>query len=101
MAREPLFGRKMNQYDDDGSATRLEAPERLSRLVVETVADAENVPPTELDPLYSTIDPDLLDALFRPQLDPGNEPPTGEVRFPYHGYEVRVTAAGLVELEAE
>lgn len=70
----------------------------LSQLVVETVADAEDVDPLGLPPLYSEIDPDALDALFQPQLQPASDPPVGEVQFSYHGYTVRVTAAGKVDL---
>lgn len=63
----------------------------LSQLVVETVADAEGVDPLALPPLYSEIDPDALDALFQPRLQPTSGPPVGEVQFSYHGYTVRVT----------
>lgn len=71
-----------------------------SRAVVEVVADAEGVDPLELPPLYEAIDPDALDALFRPSACRTDVPPTsGEVRFGYHGHEVHITAAGRVSLE--
>lgn len=73
--------------------------ETFSALVVEAVAEAEGVDPIELQPLYGTIDPDALDSIFHPQLRHDTEtPPTGEVVFVYHGYEVSVTASGRVTL---
>lgn len=79
----------------------VEEPKQSSQLVIETVADAEGVDPIALQPLYSTIDPDALDALFQPQLRPASDPSVGEVQFSYHGYTVRVTAAGRVNLTEE
>lgn len=71
----------------------------LSRTVFRAVADAEGVDQTELEPLYYAIDPDKLDALFRPQLQrPGAPDATAEIQFSYHGYEVRATATGRVSL---
>lgn len=79
----------------------VEQPTRLSQLVVETVADAEDVNPVALPPLYNTVDTDALDRLFEPQLQPASEPPVGEVQFSYYGYTVQVTAAGRVTLTDE
>lgn len=79
----------------------IEESKQPSQLVVETVADAEDADPLALPPLYNTIDPDALDALFQPQFRTAGEPPVGEVRFSYHGYTVRVTAAGRVDLTEE
>lgn len=74
-------------------------PVRLSRAVVDAVAEAEGVDPTDLDPLYGVIDPDCLDALFAPhQRVHGAPDPAAAVTFDYHGYEVRATATGTVEL---
>lgn len=83
------------------TGTRLSSTESapLSQRVVEAVAHADGVDETDLDPLFHAIDPDALNALFRPQLQPGETPDeTAEIRFHYHGYEVRVTAVGTVEL---
>lgn len=79
----------------------VEEPKQPSQLVVETVADAEGIDPLALPPLYNTVDPDALDTLFQPQFRTASEPPVGEVRFSYHGYTVRVTAAGRVDLTEE
>lgn len=72
--------------------------EQISRAVVETVAEADSVDPIDLTPLYTAIDPDALEALFRPRLGSAGDAVSGEIRFSYHGYEVRVTAAGEVSL---
>jgi len=45
-----------------------------------------------LDPLYSAVDPDALDAVF----PPGS---TGTVTFTYHEYEVTVHGESHVTLE--
>lgn len=69
--------------------------EHVSQAIVEAVADAEDVDPTELEiPLYAAVDPDALDALFRP----GNH---GVVRmqFSYHGYRITVHGDGQLHLE--
>jgi hypothetical protein len=59
--------------------------------VIEAVAAREGVSPTELpEPLYESIDPDALDALFQVG--------TGRVLFEYLSYEVTVTSDGDVEL---
>lgn len=71
----------------------------LSQRVIERVAEAEGVDPIEIDPLYSVIDPDALDSLFRPQLKESAVPDSNAaLRFEYHGYDVRVTATGRVTL---
>lgn len=83
-----------------GTSNRIAETEKPSHTVVETVADAEGIDPTELDPLYETIDPDSLDELFQDRLRRVDAPATaGAVTFAYHGYEVRVTAGGRVSLE--
>lgn len=56
--------------------------------VVESVADKEGVAPAQLTPpLYETIDPDALDALFEPSLQATS---MREFTFEYSGYEVHV-----------
>lgn len=46
----------------------------------------------ELPPLYDTIDPDALNAIF----EDGNGRSTVEVKFVYCGYEVTVDGTGKV-----
>ena len=60
--------------------------------VVEAVAAAEGIPPSQLsEPLYSVVDSDALDSLFRST--------SGSVTFTYYGYEVTVDATEQIELE--
>jgi hypothetical protein len=69
----------------------MNARESLSHAVIEAVAAREGVDPAELpEALYDAVDTDALDSLFRAE--------DGEVVFPYMGYEVRVTSAGVVDL---
>ncbi|RDI73034.1 hypothetical protein DWB78_06240 [Halopelagius longus] len=48
-----------------------------------------------LDPLYSVIDPDALDEMFR---DDGSPAISGRVRFSYHDCDVAVLSDGVVEV---
>lgn len=62
--------------------------------VIETVANAANVDPTAIKPLYGSVEPDALDALVR--LD-GRDPKHGvTVTFTHEGYEVQVRSDGVV-----
>lgn len=65
------------------SSSPFESGETASEAVLAAVADCADVDPTRLPPLYDTIDPDALDAIFR-----GGRP--GRVTFEYAGYEVTV-----------
>lgn len=47
-----------------GGSPPEEGPDELLRAVIETVADAEDVDPMELPPLYDAIDPDALKTLL-------------------------------------
>jgi len=55
--------------------------------VIYAVANAVGVDPIDLDPLYDTIDPEAVDALF----DDGFE---GRLAFTYEGHDVVVTSDG-------
>ena len=70
--------------------------ETLSSAVVSAVAAAEGVDASELtEPLFDVIDPDALDALFRPN---GATPLNGKLQFDYYGYEVTVYGNRQVEV---
>ncbi len=75
----------------------LENTDSISASVVDALADANDVDPLELDPLYEAIDPDALDSLFS-HLVGGDTPRHGTVRFTTNGYEVEVTSSGRVHL---
>lgn len=70
-----------------------------SRRVVQAVAAAENVDPTDLQPLYDVVDPDALDALFRPTAA-GRPRSSGSVRFRYAQHDVVVQEGGAVRVDA-
>lgn len=73
---------------------------RVSTAVIEAVADHAGVEPTDLPPLYESVESDALDALFQ-SLPRGPLRRMGDVTFSYAGYFVRVTADGAVEVLSE
>ncbi|MFB6185098.1 MAG: HalOD1 output domain-containing protein [Haloarculaceae archaeon] len=71
--------------------------ETTSTRVVQAVAEAKEVDPTDLPPLYDVVSPDALDALFDPP-DGERRPSEYEFRFAYAGRNVvirndRITVA--------
>jgi len=66
----------------------------LIQSVIETVANAENAEPTDLDPLNNVIDTNTLNALCE---DEGS--PVCSIVFRYHGDTVTVSRDGQVTLE--
>jgi hypothetical protein len=69
-----------------------------TQLVVEAVADADDVAPEELTPpLYDAIDPDALDRLFAavPPADQTNR----RIDFAYKDYRVSVSGTGSVSIQ--
>lgn len=61
----------------------------ISELIVNAVADAADVGPTELTPpLYEVVAPDALETLFA--ADGSRQPPT-RLAFEYGDYAVEVT----------
>lgn len=75
--------------------------ETPSEAVIRAVAAVSGLDPVpssatdnrSLDPLYTAIDVEALDALFRPGTD-------ATVQFTYHGYAVTVHSEGRVVLDA-
>lgn len=66
-------------------------PDAVTTAVVEAVAQAKGVSPTDLEPLYTAVDPDALDGLLASQTA---TPLT--VEFSYAGRRVRVANDGTV-----
>ena len=64
----------------------------MTDTVIDAVADANGVDPTELEPLYDTIDPEALDALFKPGVD-------GMITFTYEGHDVVVRGDANPEVD--
>ncbi|GAB3026468.1 HalOD1 output domain-containing protein [Natronobiforma cellulositropha] len=74
-----------------------------SQAVIEAVADAEGVAPTDLCPptyesLHDVVDPSALDDLFAPRHN-GIPRGNGRITFQFCGYTVMVTGDGNVTLE--
>lgn len=71
--------------------------ESPSRAVIEAVAEREGVEPVDLTvPLYEAIDPDALDTLLQESSMTSGASP--RIEFTYDGYDVIVTATGLVQV---
>ena len=67
-----------------------------SEAVVERIAKCEGVEPTELPPLYETVDPDALNSLVS---HARGGKATLRLRFRYFSYEVTVTEEGVIHLD--
>lgn len=65
----------------------LDPDETVTEGIIKATAAVENLEPTSLDPLYSAIDPDALNTLFRSGHS-GNP----RVEFQYNGCDVQVTS---------
>lgn len=68
-----------------------------STAVIETVAIAADCEPTALETIATAIDPDALDAIFRPT-GPSTDRET-TVSFPYSGYLVTIRGNGAVTVQ--
>lgn len=62
--------------------------------VVSAVADAEEVDPAQLPPLYNTVDPEALNDLFASR----SESSVAMVELQYAGYTIVVHGSGEVEI---
>lgn len=88
----------MRTLDKTSTSPALVKRESIIERVLQTVAAYENVPTTELPPLFEVVDPDALAALFASP--PGSPTRTrGMVTFPYSGYLLTVSADGSVDAE--
>ena len=85
---DPMTDTYHHQYGWD-------SPERLSSAVIAAVATAADTEPTELEPLYDCVDPDALDALFRP-LSEDRPRSHGRFLFSLDEYEVAVHGHGEI-----
>ncbi|WP_277542716.1 HalOD1 output domain-containing protein [Haloarcula laminariae] len=72
-------------------------PRPVSYRVVEAICREAGAAPAELDPLYDSIDPDALDALFATA--PSGPDRIGlRVSFRFAGYRVTVSGDGSVDI---
>ena len=65
--------------------------------VVREVADREGVQPTDLPPLYESINPDAIEAMIS-SVTPGAG---GSIEFTYVGYDIFVYADGEITVGTE
>lgn len=72
----------------------------ISQRVIEQVAEETNTDPIDLEPLFTRIDPDALDALFSNGAG-ATVRAEGEVTFPMGGCEVTVDASGAINVEPQ
>ncbi|UPV73982.1 hypothetical protein M0R89_15760 [Halorussus limi] len=72
--------------------------ESVAEAIVTAVSSASDADERELRPLYDTIDPDALDALFRPVRSDVSHQREGRVAFEYGGHEVCVESGGTVRV---
>ena len=85
---DPMTDTYHHQYDWDSS-------ERLSCAIIAAVATVADTEPTELEPLYECVDPDALNALFRP-LSEDRPRSRGRLSFFLDEYEVTVHGHGEI-----
>lgn len=97
-----MVGEMSKPIDNDGPGTPTLAGELYeteigdrdpSEAVIDVVAAIKDVRPTELAPLYRSLDPDALDALCT---NGGDVPAT--VRFDYEGLVVTVSATNAISV---
>lgn len=79
------------------AATLASTTRPTSLRVVDAVADERGVEPTVLDPLYESIDPDSLDALF-PPAPRRSETTSRSLTFTFAGYQVAIQGAGTIDV---
>ena len=74
--------------------------ESVSAAVVRGVAAVTNTSPTELEPLFETLDPDALDQLYRSTAD-GSGRGDSWVSFSYNDCAVTVDSTGEITIEPD
>lgn len=88
----------MRTLDEPAHSTSLVKRESLVERVLEAIATSENVPTTELPPLFDVVDPDALSTIFASPSG-GPDRSQGTVTFPYTGYQVTLDADGSIDIE--
>ena len=102
MSREASHPRSAPSSVDDANVVYRtvhdwDGREPLSDTVVKAISEAAGLDPTELStPLIESVDPDALDALFRPRHDGSPRRADGRVAFTNNGYEIVVHGDGRV-----
>ncbi|WP_458210863.1 HalOD1 output domain-containing protein [Haladaptatus sp. NG-SE-30] len=71
-----------------------------SEELIKAVARLNDADPVELPLLADFIDPEALDALFRPREDGTLRGTSGRVEFAYDAYHVTVDSGGTIHLSS-
>lgn len=74
--------------------------ETASEAVVSAVTELTGADPKTIEPLYSAVDPDALDALFAADRD-GEDRSSCRVAFTYCGCDVVVSGDGAVRVSRQ
>lgn len=72
----------------------------VTETIVTTVADMADTSPGALDPLYSVIDPDALDAIIR-SVATKSDPSDAKIVVRYHGFTITIHSYGVLEIHSE
>jgi Halobacterial output domain 1 len=78
-------------YDREGS-------ESVAEAILTAVSSISGVEMTNLEPLYTAIDPDALNALFGSYSDGTPRDGKGIVVFPYESYQVTVEGTNQIRI---
>ena len=98
----------MSDVEDAGDETSLtvtshetvaDSDDSPSDVVVRAVAALSGESPLELPPLYDSIEPDALNAMFDHARRVGGADCGVTVSFCYHGFDVTVEPDGTVRIE--
>jgi hypothetical protein len=88
-----------DQSDDDIHQTEFDPlTDNVSEELIKAVATLNDADPAELALLVEFIDPEALDALFRPRADNTPRDTDGRVMFEYDAYHVRIDSNGKISL---
>jgi len=80
---------KVFSVSESPTITASQTDHPLTIVVIEAVAAASNVDPTELPPIHDELDPDALNSLFHSSVE-------GQLTFVYAGFIVTAQADGTV-----
>lgn len=72
--------------------------ESPSEKAIRKLATAEGIDQADLDPIFNSVEPDALDAIFQ-NLSNGPARDEGKVEFTHEGYTVTVHADGGVSID--
>jgi len=82
--------------DDPVAVYQRSNRETTTEAVVKAISRVLDVAETELEPIYTVINPDALDSLFGPREDGTSLDGDGYVTFGYDDHRVRVVSDGTV-----